>query len=73
MGAKKADDMTKCTHLVAGKGILRTVKFMAAVASGVQIVTPEWIKACLKAHSFVGSSENFRSCLTPLDRAALFL
>lgn len=54
MGAKKAEDIAKCTHLVAGKGILRTVKFVAAVARGVQVVTPEWIKASLKANAFVG-------------------
>ncbi|KAG8951559.1 hypothetical protein FRC04_005845 [Tulasnella sp. 424] len=53
MGAKKAEDISKCTHLVAGKGILRTVKFVAAVARGVQVVTPEWIKASLKANAFV--------------------
>ncbi|KAG9018184.1 hypothetical protein FRB90_011933 [Tulasnella sp. 427] len=53
MGAKLTEDTTKCTHLIAGKGILRTIKFIAAVANGVHIVTPDWLKASLKASLFV--------------------
>ncbi|KAI5620479.1 mediator of DNA damage checkpoint protein 1 [Silurus asotus] len=47
--AKGVGDMT---HLVTDK-VRRTVKFLCAVARGVPIVTPDWLKKCGKAGSFL--------------------
>lgn len=51
--AKGVNDMT---HLVTDKA-RRTVKFLCAVARGVPIVTPEWLKKCGKSGHFLSTDE----------------
>ena len=48
------DDVAKCTCLVTDK-IRRTVKFLCALSQGSPIVGVEWVDACIKQQSVVGS------------------
>ncbi|KAG8940759.1 hypothetical protein FRC03_005125, partial [Tulasnella sp. 419] len=43
LGAKQTGDVRECTHLIA-KSIVRTLKFMCALARGVHIVSPDWVR-----------------------------
>jgi len=53
--SQKVED---CTHLVTDK-VHRTVKFLAALGAGKEIVTPDWIHESEKAGYFVGESLHY--------------
>ena len=46
MGVKFTTKPAECTHLVA-RGIVRTEKFLCAMAMAPHIVTDKWVEACV--------------------------
>ncbi|XP_041962791.1 mediator of DNA damage checkpoint protein 1 [Alosa sapidissima] len=56
LGGSMAKGVSDMTHLVTD-AVRRTVKFMCAVARGVPIVTPDWLKKCGRAGSFLPADE----------------
>ncbi|TRZ01938.1 hypothetical protein DNTS_012951 [Danionella cerebrum] len=80
LGGTLAKGVSDMTHLVTDKA-RRTVKFLCAVARGVPIVTPDWLKKCGSAGRFlstddfilkdVGQEKKFNFCLQTSLQAAL--
>lgn len=56
LGGTLAKGVNDMTHLVTDKA-RRTVKFLCAVARGVPIVTPDWLKKCGKAGHFISADD----------------
>ncbi|XP_059363685.1 mediator of DNA damage checkpoint protein 1-like isoform X2 [Carassius carassius] len=56
LGGSLASGVNDMTQLVTDKA-RRTVKFLCAVARGVPIVTPDWLKKCGKAGYFLSTDE----------------
>ena len=48
-----AENVQKCTHLVANK-VLRTVKFLTAIPVVKHVVTSEWLEESWKSQKFMG-------------------
>uniref|UniRef100_A0AAY3ZYC5 Mediator of DNA damage checkpoint protein 1 n=1 Tax=Denticeps clupeoides TaxID=299321 RepID=A0AAY3ZYC5_9TELE len=57
LGGSIAKGVCDMTHLVTD-GVRRTVKFMCAVAKGIPVVNPDWLKKCGKEGSFM-PADNF--------------
>ncbi|XP_067830020.1 mediator of DNA damage checkpoint protein 1 isoform X2 [Heptranchias perlo] len=55
LGGEMVESVHDSTHLVTDR-IRRTVKFLCAVARGIPVVTPEWLKKCGKSRSFLPTS-----------------
>ncbi|KAG8943551.1 hypothetical protein FRC03_002440, partial [Tulasnella sp. 419] len=56
LGAKQTGDVRECTHLIA-KSIVRTLKFMCALARGVHIVSPDWVRQSAKAKRLLDETD----------------
>ncbi|XP_077066306.1 mediator of DNA damage checkpoint protein 1 isoform X2 [Siphateles boraxobius] len=56
LGGSLARGVNDMTHLVTDKA-RRTVKFLCAVARGVPIVNPDWLKKCGKVGHFLSTDE----------------
>ncbi|XP_067865544.1 mediator of DNA damage checkpoint protein 1 isoform X3 [Heterodontus francisci] len=55
LGGEVVESVHDSTHLVTDR-IRRTVKFLCAVARGIPVVTPEWLKKCGKSSCFLSTS-----------------
>jgi Regulator of Ty1 transposition protein 107 BRCT domain len=60
MGGEIVSDILKATHLVADK-VRRTVKFLAALNSGIHIVSPKWIAASSRERQWAGAYNSART------------
>jgi hypothetical protein len=56
LGAKIANSVKECTHLIVDK-FRRNIKFFSAICEGKLIVHLDWIKASVAAGSFVDESD----------------
>ncbi|XP_078073369.1 mediator of DNA damage checkpoint protein 1 isoform X2 [Mustelus asterias] len=54
LGGEVVESVHDSTHLVTDR-IRRTVKFLCAVARGIPVVTPEWLKKCGKSSCFLST------------------
>ncbi|KAM8952748.1 mediator of DNA damage checkpoint protein 1 [Pelodytes ibericus] len=52
LGGEIADSVFDCTHLVTDR-VIRTVKFLCALARGIPIVRRDWIEKCKKSGCFL--------------------
>lgn len=68
LGAKFTAKPLECTHLVAHK-IVRTEKFLCAMAAAPHIVTEKWVAACVTKKSL---QRAFVSLLTALSSRCIF-
>ncbi|XP_053578009.1 mediator of DNA damage checkpoint protein 1 isoform X2 [Bombina bombina] len=52
LGGDVAESVSDCTHLVTDR-VIRTVKFLCALARGIPIITLDWIYKCKKSSCFL--------------------
>ena len=47
LGMRRAEEVARCTHLILEDRVVRTEKFLCAMAYGVPVVTRQWIIDCI--------------------------
>lgn len=78
LGVSFTTNPAECTHLVA-KNLVRTEKFLCAIANAPIVVTDKWIETCASTHHLLsmflslGRDRNYLSILSTLTGEDGFL